>query len=77
MQPQSKSMVVDVIYDTIDKISHKSAGSPVGLNAVFGDGHVNWQGVKQVKDGFDQNVWTAIAGGSNPDLMYAYSCWRP
>jgi len=74
---QTKSMVVDVIYDTLDKISHKSGGTPVGLNAVFGDGHVAWQGVKQVTAGFDQNVWTAIAGGSNPDLMYAQSCWLP
>jgi prepilin-type N-terminal cleavage/methylation domain-containing protein len=74
---QTKSMVVDVIYDTIDKISHKYGNTPAGLNAVFGDGHVIWQGVKQVKDGFDANVWIAIAGGSNPDLMFAQSCWRP
>jgi prepilin-type N-terminal cleavage/methylation domain-containing protein/prepilin-type processing-associated H-X9-DG protein len=76
---QTKSMAVDVIYDTLAQISHKYGGTPAGLNAVFGDGHVMWQGVKQVTDGFDQTEWSAIAKPmqSNPDLMYVQSCWRP
>jgi len=74
---EKKSIVVDVIYNTIAKISHKTGGKPAGLNALFGDGHVAWQGVNQVPNGFDVNVWTEIADGSNPDLMYAQSCWRP
>ena len=74
---QTKSMVVDVIYDSLDKISHKNGGSPAGLNAVFGDGHVRWQGVKQNTGGFDPNVWAQIANKSGVDLRYAQSCWSP
>jgi len=73
----NKSMVVDVIYKTLDQISHKKGNRPAGLNAAFGDAHVSWQDVRQVKDGFDVNVWLAIAGGSGADLRFAQSCWRP
>ena len=77
---QSKSMVVDVMYNSINGISHKNGSNPAGMNAAFGDGHVNWQNVKTVSDGFDPNVWAAIAaGGANggDNLSYAMSCWRP
>jgi prepilin-type N-terminal cleavage/methylation domain-containing protein len=74
---QTKSMVVDVIYKTLDQIAHKYGSTPAGLNAVFGDGHVVWQGVKQIPDGFDPNEWAAIAGGSGQDLRFVESCWRP
>jgi prepilin-type processing-associated H-X9-DG protein len=76
-----KSMIVDVIFATLAQISHKSHGNPAGLNAAFGDGHVNWQAVKTVTDGFDPNVWYIIgndqsdAAGQN--LRFAQSCWRP
>jgi prepilin-type N-terminal cleavage/methylation domain-containing protein/prepilin-type processing-associated H-X9-DG protein len=73
---QTKSVVVDVIYKSLDQISHKKGSTPAGLNAAFGDGHVNWQNYKTVTDGFDPNVWLAIAGGSGADLRYAESCWR-
>jgi prepilin-type N-terminal cleavage/methylation domain-containing protein len=73
----NKSMVVDVIYDSLDKISHKSGNTPAGLNAGFGDGHVTWQGVRTVTDGFNPNVWLAIVNNSGADLRYAMSCWRP
>lgn len=58
-----KSVCVDVIFNGLDKISHKLGGTPAGLNATFGDGHVAWQGVKQNTTGFDQNIWTLIKGG--------------
>jgi prepilin-type N-terminal cleavage/methylation domain-containing protein len=77
---QTKSMAVDVIYSTLQGISHKYGTTPAGLNTVFGDGHVNFQAVKIVKDGFDPNVWAAIAGGGQTggdNYSYAMSCWRP
>jgi len=77
---QTKSMVVDVIYSALKDIAHQSSGNPAGLNAVFGDGHVNWQAVKSVTDGFNANVWSAVAQGGavgGDNLSYAMSCWRP
>ena len=77
---QTKSMAVDRIYNNLTDISHKSGNNPTGLNALFGDGHVNFQAVKVVRDGFNASVWAAIgaggaAGGDN--YSYAMSCWRP
>ncbi len=77
---QTKSMVVDVIYSSINSISHQGGGKPAGLNAAFGDGHVTWQSVRTVTDGFNANVWTAIAAGGQTggdNYSYAMSCWRP
>ncbi len=75
----SKSMVVDV-YHTLGNLSHKKRGKPHGLNAAFGDGHVNWQGVNQVKDGFDPNIIASMTvGGAQActDFRYAMSVWKP
>jgi len=73
-----KSMVVDVIYKTLDQISHKKGKGPGGINAAFGDGHVLWQGVKQSNpDAFDPNVWFLIDSGSGLDLRYVQSLWTP
>jgi prepilin-type N-terminal cleavage/methylation domain-containing protein len=77
---QTKSISGDVIYSSLKSISHQSGGSPAGLNELFGDGHVTWQGVKVVTDGFDPNVWAAIAAGGatgGDNYSYAMSCWRP
>jgi prepilin-type N-terminal cleavage/methylation domain-containing protein/prepilin-type processing-associated H-X9-DG protein len=74
---QSKSMVVDVISSSLDRISHKSGNTPLGLNAGFGDGHVAWQGVNQNKDAFNADVWQIIASGSNADFIFVMSCWQP
>ncbi len=77
---QNKSMVADDTHAGLQSIAHKLMGNPVGLNAGFGDGHVNFQGVKQVADGFDINVWLQIAqdGPTGCDnFRYATSCWRP
>ncbi len=77
---QSKSMAVDVVYGTLNEISHKSGGTGVGFNAVFGDGHVVWQGVKQNPTPFDPNLWISIDknnSSSNPDFMFVQSCWAP
>ena len=77
---QTKSMAVDVIYTTLAAMSHQSGGNPAGLNAVFGDGHIAWQSVSQVTDGFNPSVWAAIAAGGTSggdNYSYAMSCWRP
>jgi prepilin-type N-terminal cleavage/methylation domain-containing protein/prepilin-type processing-associated H-X9-DG protein len=69
---QKKSMVVDVMYKGLAELSHKN-----GLNAAFGDGHVEWQGVKTQSAAFYPAVWTAIAAGSGPDVRYAMSMFQP
>jgi prepilin-type N-terminal cleavage/methylation domain-containing protein len=76
---QKRSMLVDDCHNGLNALYHRTSGnSPAGLNAAFGDGHVNWQGIKNVTDGFDPNVWISIAGGTgNDDFKYAMSCWRP
>jgi prepilin-type N-terminal cleavage/methylation domain-containing protein/prepilin-type processing-associated H-X9-DG protein len=75
---QKRSMIVDDCHNGLDALYHRSGKNPAGLNAAFGDGHVNWQSLKTVTDGFDPNVWASIAGGTgNDDFKYAMSCWRP
>ena len=74
---QTKSMVVDVIYNGLAGISHRNGSQAAGIDAGFGDGHVSWQNYKTVTDGFDPNIWAAIQGGSGADLRYAQSRWRP
>jgi prepilin-type N-terminal cleavage/methylation domain-containing protein/prepilin-type processing-associated H-X9-DG protein len=72
-----RSMVVDVIYKTLDQISHKKGSKAAGLNAAFGDGHVMWQAYLPTKEGFDVNVWLSIEAGSGADLRFAESTWLP
>ena len=74
---QTKSMVVDVIYSSLDRLSHKSGNILLGLNASFGDGHVAWQGVNQNKNGFDPYEWYGIESGNNADFSFVMSCWQP
>ena len=72
----SKSLVVDVLF-TLDKLSHKKKSKPYGLNAGFGDGHVNWQGLNKGIEGLDPNILLAIDGGSGVDFRFAVSTFRP
>jgi prepilin-type N-terminal cleavage/methylation domain-containing protein/prepilin-type processing-associated H-X9-DG protein len=72
------SMMTDDCHSGLSALYHRSGGNPAGINAAFGDGHVNWQAIKTVTDGFNPNVWISIAGGNgNNDMKYAMSCWRP
>ena len=73
---QHLSMAVDVMYKGLDGLSHKSAGKPAGLDALFGDGHVIWQGVSD-KTAFDSTVWNNILNGSGADVRYAMSKFKP
>jgi prepilin-type N-terminal cleavage/methylation domain-containing protein len=74
-----KSMIVDTVSQSgLDALAHRSGRGPAGINAAFGDGHINWQSYKTVRDGFDQNIWYAIQNNSSgADLRYANYCWRP
>jgi prepilin-type N-terminal cleavage/methylation domain-containing protein/prepilin-type processing-associated H-X9-DG protein len=75
---QTKSMVTDVIYSTLGAMSHKNGGSPAGLNALFGDGHVKWENVGNQTGGFDPNLWAAIAAGGQSggdNFSYVMSLW--
>jgi len=79
---QKRSMIVDVMYKGLNSLSHKNGGNPAGLNAAFGDGHVNWQGIRQEPDAFNSKVWTALEPApdgvaSVPDFTYAMSLFRP
>jgi prepilin-type N-terminal cleavage/methylation domain-containing protein/prepilin-type processing-associated H-X9-DG protein len=75
---QNRSMVVDAFWSNISNLSHRNGNTPAGLNAAFGDGHVAWQGVRTVTDGFDPSEWAAIASGNDGvDVRYVQSCWRP
>ena len=76
---QTKSMVVDVLYSTLSAMTHKNGSSPAGINAAFGDGHVNWQAIRQVRTGFDATEWGAIGGSpaSGGDFRFVMSCWVP
>ncbi len=79
---QKRSMVVDMINKGLDGLSHRSGNSAAGLNAAFGDGHVNWQGVKKQPEVFGlTQVWADIAantsGAAASEYEYAMSLFRP
>ena len=73
----AKSMIVDVMYKGLAQLSHKNGSSAGGVNAAFGDGHVQWQGVSKQPDAFNDKVWANIASGSGPDVRYAMSMFKP
>jgi prepilin-type processing-associated H-X9-DG protein len=62
-------------------IAHQNGSSPAGLNAGFADGHVAWQGVRNVPNAFDTAVWSSIGLNSGAqsctDMRYVQSCWQP
>lgn len=71
-----KSMVTDVLHSGLAAISHKDGGKPAGINALFGDGHVLWQGVRANKFAFDATLWNEIASGGTghgDDIRYVLS----
>jgi prepilin-type processing-associated H-X9-DG protein len=78
---QSKSMVVDEVDKGFSGLAHRLAGAPQGVNATFGDGHVNWQGIKSVPAAFNQTVLAGIQADDsvtdNSDFMFSMSCWMP
>ena len=72
-----KSIIVDVMYKGLTGLSHQSGGSPSGLDAAFGDGHVNWQGIRKQPDTFNAGVWTGIQKDKGVDVRFAMSMFQP
>ena len=64
-----RSMVTDLIY-TYGTLAHRTGRTPAGLNALWGDGHVNYSTTRAA---FDTNLWggtgavpSAQTPGDNP-----------
>ncbi|HEX3625074.1 MAG TPA: prepilin-type N-terminal cleavage/methylation domain-containing protein [Verrucomicrobiae bacterium] len=83
----TKSMIVDLIDGHLQDLAHKDGNTPLGLDAAFADGHVNWQGIKANPAAFNSTEWTLIgppqdANGNNTsspsgvDLRYIMSLWQ-
>ena len=58
----SKSMVTDYFNSGLNNLSHGYGSNPTGLNAVFPDGHVNWQSARGNPNTFDPTLWQIISG---------------
>jgi prepilin-type processing-associated H-X9-DG protein len=60
-----RSMVTDLIY-TVRTRPHTTAKNPIGINALFGDGHVSFSTTKKA---FDPKLWDPgddAASAQNP-----------
>lgn len=71
-----RSMVVDLVQTSTDSITHRDRNKPAGICAVFGDGHVAWQGVNRNPVAFDNKLWANI-GNDGPSYRYVMSLWKP
>jgi len=77
----TKAVVSDNLAASGD-IYHRAGTAPAGLNALFGDGHVRWQGAKANPTLFNKNgVWAAIDSSTAPaaqtDIRYLMYSWQP
>ncbi len=72
---QTRSMCVDLITASFETMSHQNLASPAGLNALFGDGHVRFEGYRDTQQSFNASEWAAIAANSpgGPDFRYEMS----
>jgi type II secretory pathway pseudopilin PulG len=66
-----KSIATDIV-DVYSDLSHRASGSAVGLNALFPDGHVTFQTVrnhnkKNSYQPFDPNLWGNSGNGFSTD----------
>ncbi len=78
-----KAVVTDNL-DSYSNIFHKDGSTVAGVNALFSDGHVRWQGARSNPTLFNQNgVWAAIdssaptAGDPQKDIRYLMNSWQP
>lgn len=66
----NKSISADELM-TLATLSHRYGSAPAGVNVLYGDGHVNFAGVKanNAKGSykpFDPNLWSDLSGGPGP-----------
>jgi hypothetical protein len=68
----------------LEATPHKSGGltSMAGLNAMFGDTHVNFQSASANPQAFDPDLWKDkkapdYIGNNPPNFRYVMSLWRP
>lgn len=58
-----RSIVTDLIY-TWGTLAHTSSKNPVGLNALWGDGHAKFSTTKAA---FDAKLWGGTSGNPSPE----------
>jgi prepilin-type processing-associated H-X9-DG protein len=58
-----RSMLTDLIY-TWGTLAHVSGKNPVGLNALWGDGHATFSSTKAA---FDPKLWGGTSGNPSPE----------
>jgi hypothetical protein len=76
----NKSIMLDLVQNWED-IPHRNNGVS-GLEAMFGDTHVAWQGVRANPLAFDVQLWkhntdADYIGNNPPNFRYVTSLWRP
>ena len=71
-----RSMVVDLVQTSTQSLSHRDGRKPAGLEALFGDGHVVWQGINRNPAAFNDQVWSNI-GNDGDSYRYVMSLWQP
>jgi prepilin-type N-terminal cleavage/methylation domain-containing protein len=75
-----KSIATDLV-SSYDFLSHRATGSVIGLNALFPDGRVVFQSVRDHPGAFDPNLWnpsgSPTIGNYAPNFRYVMSLWKP
>jgi len=76
---QTKSVSADTLQSW-KGLGHRTSGSPAGVNALFGDGHVIWIGVKQnlrPNQPFNVNLWTTDPGDTPVNFRRIVAAFQP
>jgi prepilin-type N-terminal cleavage/methylation domain-containing protein/prepilin-type processing-associated H-X9-DG protein len=68
----NKSISTDQLY-SMAQTSHKANGGIAGMNTLFADGHVNFQGARANPAAFDPKLWGSANIGDDP---YPSPNWR-
>ena len=78
----NKSISTDLIHN-INATAHRVNANIAGVNALFGDGHVNYQTASSNPEAFDPNVWLSggviIGDDPPPSLRFRglMNTWEP
>jgi hypothetical protein len=79
----NKAIFTDLVQN-LQSTPHKGGGlsSVAGLNAMFGDTHVNFQSSSGNPQAFDPTLWksssdTDYVGNNAPNFRYVMSLWIP